>query len=132
MATDARTTTNADSSLRCGMTTKRAGNDKGNSKGNNNCKTQQQQQRQQQERRLDQGEGLCGGGSDWGEARFFEALHGGVGDAGEKEDGEDGSDLPGGVVAALDQPPVVDDAGRWRRRRRGGGGAASFCRPWPA
>ena len=33
-----------------------------------------------------------------------------VSDAGEEEDGEDGGVFPGGVVAALDEPPEVDDA----------------------
>src|SRR5260370_5114824 len=47
-------------------------------------------------------EGGCG---------FFAAFHEDVGDAGEEEDGEDEGVEGGGVVAFLDEPPVVDDAG---------------------
>src|SRR5258707_3342248 len=47
-------------------------------------------------------EGCCG---------FFAAFHEDVGDAGEEEDGEDEGVEGGGVVAFLDEPPVVDDAG---------------------
>ena len=42
---------------------------------------------------------------------LFAALDEDVGDAGEEEDGEDDGVECGGVVAFLDEPPVVDDAG---------------------
>jgi len=41
---------------------------------------------------------------------LFEALHHGVGYAGEEEDGQEYGDLPRGVVSFFYEPPEVDDA----------------------
>ena len=38
-------------------------------------------------------------------------FDGGVGDAGQEEEGEDGGGFPGGADAGFDQPPEVDDRG---------------------
>ena len=42
---------------------------------------------------------------------FAEAFEGGVGEAGEEEDGQDSGVLPGGADAGFDEPPEVDYGG---------------------